>query len=252
MRQDNPCERSTRRGVAGSIKNTLKVETNTKCPWERTGWRGGGSVGSEVTPSESGGRGVGRGVIRGIGGNQGRPPATGIGHQSDRVSMHAPDVRSSGQRRSSEDLSRDPSAQGRGQVAHGILRGISLAHVHNPRAVISAILLRRAKEAGPAPPSTPWLSGTGRPAWLQVRLYLFRISGSFGLAVAPVSQAAALIAEASSECVTQMSATMGWPRRSARWSPRSGSRWGHVGSLWAAAGIPADSGIVWLVAKRAW
>ena len=120
-------------------------------------------------------------------------------------------------------------------------------------AVISAILLRRAKEAGPAPPSTPWLSGTGRPAWLQVRLYLFRISGSFGLAVAPVSQAAALIAEASSECVTQMSATMGWPRRSARWSPRSGSRWGHVGSLWAAAGnrvACGEAGVVELGGRR--
>ena len=97
----------------------------------------------------------------------------------------------------------------------------------------SAISLRRAKDAGPARPNVSWLSGTNRHAPVPVRLYLSRLWESFPLAVAPVSRAAALTAQAANGCVTHMSATIGRPGSSASRSPRSGSRRERGGSCCA-------------------
>ena len=99
----------------------------------------------------------------------------------------------------------------------------------------NAISLRRAEAAGPARPNVSLLSGTNRHAPMPVRLYLSRLSKSFPLAVAPVSRAAALTAEAANGCVTHMSATIGRPGSSASRSPRSGSRREREGSCCAAA-----------------
>ena len=106
----------------------------------------------------------------------------------------------------------------------------------NPElAANSALLLRRAKAAGPARPNVSWLSGTNRHAPVPVRLYLSRLSESFPLVVAPVSQAAALTAEAANGCVTHMCTTIGRPGSSASRSPRFGSRRERGGSCCAAA-----------------
>ena len=111
----------------------------------------------------------------------------------------------------------------------------------------SKISLRRAKAAGPARPNVSWLSGTNRHAPVPVRLYLSRLSESFPLAVAPVSRAAALTAEAANRCFTHMSATIRRPGSSASRSPRSGSRQERGGSGCAAAWTRAAGG--WAVAE---
>ena len=133
-----------------------------------------------------------------------------------------------------EDLPRDPSAQSRGQVAHGVLQKNSPGHTPE-HAANSAISLRRAKPSGPAWPNDLWLSGTNRHAPVPVGLYLSRFSESFPLAVAPISRAAALTAEAANGCVTHMSATIGRPGSSVSKSPLAESRWERGGSCCAAA-----------------
>ena len=88
----------------------------------------------------------------------------------------------------------------------------------------SAISLRRAKTAGPVRPNFLWLSGTNPHAAVSAWLYLCRLGESFPLAVAPVSRAAALTAEAANGCVTHISATIGRPVSGTSKSPRS-LRW---------------------------
>ena len=145
---------------------------------------------------------------------------------------HRMSVQMGTQRHCGKDLLRDPLAQGRGRVAHGVLQENSVGH--NPR-TCRAISLTRGQAAGPALQNGSWLSSIKRHAPVPVRLYLSRLSVSFPLAVAPVSQAAALTAEAVNGCVTHMSATTGRPGSSASKSLRSGSRRERGGSCSAAA-----------------
>ena len=72
----------------------------------------------------------------------------------------------------------------------------------------STISLRRAKASGPARPNVSWLSGTNRHASAPVWLYVSLLSESFPLAVAPVSRAAAVTAEAANGCDTHTSASI--------------------------------------------
>ena len=143
-----------------------------------------------------------------------------------------------------DDLPRDPSAQGRGQVAHVVLWDNPFAH--NPRTSRKLRnLIEKSRSRRPGATNVLWLSGTNRHAPVPVRLYfkLSRLIKSFPLAVTPVSQAAALTAEAANGSVTHMSATIGRPGSSGSKSPRSGSRRERGGTCCAAAWPHAARGI---------
>ena len=146
------------------------------------------------------------------------------GHRSVQAVPRPPDVRSDGHATAPW---RGLASLSFGTGSRMAFSNITLLDTTPEPAANSAISLRRAKAAGPARPNVSWLSGTNRHAPVPVRLYLSRSSESFPLAVAPVSRAAALTAEAANGRVTHMSATIGRPGSTAS---------NQVGVLWLQPG----------------